>query len=472
MSYSRHNAWERPNVLFILSDQLRADYTGFGGSPFVKTPVLDKLAGEGTIFSRCYVQNPTCAPSRASILTGRYPRTHRLRMNGVDMPHDEITAMHSFRNAGYRTALVGKLHFQPMQSYAGGRRDYGFDHFLIAESPADALPDNAYIAWLARKGISAQALNPKEHRGRTPYPFPLEAAHHYSTWVADQSSDYIRSSARLGIPFFLNASFFDPHHPYTAPEPWFSHHKPGDMPAPDYYPGMHDRNPPLYEKLRANAWGKDFPKTGIDDWKAMRAAYAGQVEHLDHSIGSIIKTLDETGQIENTIVCFVSDHGDMLGDKGLFEKGPYHYEEIIRVPAFIRAPKSAGIRAGRVNGIVESIDLLPTLYDLCGVPIGEGVQGKSMFNRSGSLESQRGSVIVEDFHVHCNTNCTTLVTEEWKYTRFEGESWGDLYNLKEDPKEHNNLWEKAPDLRSRMCDLLCERLVATTDRLPLVQSSY
>ena len=473
MAYSRFPGAERPNVLFILTDQLRYDTLGFNGNSIIKTPNLDKLAASGAVFKNCYVQNPTCGPSRACLLTGRYARSHGLRRNGCALPEDQPTMMKHLRVNGYHTALVGKLHFQPFQVSLAEHPDYGFDSMKMAEVPTvGGLRNNAYLEWCQAQGLSLLKIGEGCKDSFSPYPFAPGDRCHYSSWVAEEAAKYIGLSPTLGRPFFLNLSFFDPHHPYTTPEPWYSMYTPEevrdiDWPHDDFW----NDKPELFQKRR-EAFGSNFLKTTRESWRNVRACYYGMVSHLDDCIGRVIRALEAANLMDNTIICFTTDHGDMQGDKGLFDKGPYHYQETVRIPAMIWAPPKFDLQQGQVvEDLVESIDLAPTLMQMCGVCPYAGIQGESLW-REGKFGSGRQSVLIEDFHEFERQHCVTVFDGQWKYNRYEGEEYGELYDLENDPMEHINLWGKCPKQQMRMAEIMLERLIRSHDQLPLPHSHY
>ena len=191
------------------------------------------------------------------------------------------------------------------------------------------------------------------------------------------------------------------------------------------------------------------------------------ITHMDAQIGRFIDGLKKQGLYDSSMIVFISDHGEMLGDHDLLYKGPYHYDQIMKVPCVIKFPNNE--HAGqRVSGLAESIDLVPTILQTAGLPIHPGIQGRSLLSGDGmQLAQPRESTLTEDFHEHGSQNAVTLRTDDWKYTRFEGETFGELFNLKDDPHELCNLWDQAPGQRAAMTEMLLERMIAAVDPLPL-----
>ncbi|MFV0416576.1 MAG: sulfatase, partial [Chthoniobacterales bacterium] len=370
----------QPNILFITSDQQHWRTLG-RNLPGIQTPNLDRLANEGTLFRRAYCPNPTCTPTRASMITGLQPSRHGAWSLGTKLPEDVPTVGSLFSEAGYETSLIGKAHFQPllvteefssMESYPLMKdldfwRDfhgpfYGFDYVEVARNHADeSHVGQHYAIWMEEKGLNdwekhfqnrwnqfsfGDTVNPpQKHRWTLPEEF------HMNAWIADRTNARIDKAQQDGKPFFLWASFFDPHPPYLVPEPWNTLYDPAALDVPALDPEEVENMAPIVrEALKENPDFSPWEETshlshGLHSHKHDRedlakdiAVYYGMVSMMDKYIGRILDHLDATGQADNTLVVFTSDHGHYYGHHGLIAKGPFHYDDGIRVPFIARGP--------------------------------------------------------------------------------------------------------------------------------------
>jgi arylsulfatase len=461
----------RPNVLLIMADQLRADALGAWGNSVIRTPHLDALARTGARFTNHWTQHPVCMPSRASIFTGRYPSAHRVRSNGVPLAPTEVTLAQLFAGAGYRTGGAGKFHFIPhlhgqlptMETHPGPF--YGFTEFHMGEDGRRG----EQAVWISR--------NYPQYAGKPDNQIPLKL--HNSTWSADHTIRFIRESVAGHQPFFAFCSFVDPHHPYNPPSPYREMYRETDMPAPWRKDGEHDDKPPFYAGLL-----KEQRKI-TDRLRYFRTQYFGEITLIDDSIGRILQSLEETGQRAGTIIVFCSDHGDSLGDHDIWYKGPYHYRPVACTPLIINWP--GRVREGKVvDGLVQTIDIFPTLTELAGIANPPGVQGRSQAAvlttaagetgyTSALIEFADSGAAVEGVPNHLESgDLYTLVTPEWRMSYYPARPWGELYNLREDPHEFANLYHSpsTADVRRKLKDELLDRIAAAHDPLPVRQDLY
>ena len=472
LSIGQSQTAHRPNVLLIMTDQHRWDAFGYAGNDAIRTPHLDSLARGGTRFTECWAQHPVCMPSRASIFTGRYPSVHGVRSNGVPLPRSETTLAQVFLDNGYRTGGAGKFHFLPHYPYGSplpmmeNHPDpyYGFAEFHIGEDGRSG----EQWEWIKRR-------HPKYHK-KPDHEIPVEL--HNSYWVASHTIDFIRDSARSGEPFFAFASFVDPHHGYNPPSPYREMYREEDMPRPFRREGEHDGKP-------------DYVRRTLDSharWRERtlhhRAQYYGEVTFIDDSIGRIMEALEANGVRENTLVVFLPDHGDLLGDHDLFFKGPQHYRECANLSLLFHWP--GRVQEGKVvDGFAQEIDVFPTIAELAGLPATPGVQGRSLADAvtTDSIDTGQDSIFIE----HAISGLTakgvpdsrtpggyTVRTREWRMTYYPALENGDLYHLTDDPKELVNRWRdpKLDVVRAEMKDLLLARMAAAHDPLPVRQNRY
>lgn len=467
----------RPNILWLCTDQQRHDTIHALGAAGMHTPHLDQLCTDGVAFTRAYCQSPVCSPSRASFLTGRYPRTTRCRQNGQQIPADERLLPRLFVDAGYRCGLAGKLH---LASCSDGkiesRTDDGYHDFWWSHHPQpDWANANAYTAWLNEKGLRWEDLYEQPASGSDYWKNGVPAEHHQTTWCAEMAIKFIHENARL--PWFFSFNCFAPHHPFDPPAAYRERINPATIPLPKQRPGELE-NKPHFQRLDAE-WAHYSPgefHAGAmtdQDRRETVAAYRAMCEHIDHEIGRVLDALDETGQRENTLVIFMSDHGEMLGDHGLWFKGPHFYEEAIRVPLVMRWP--GHFRAGhRVDGLVELIDLAPTLLEAAGVtPPPDRLQGRSLISQltgQASSSRHRDSVFCEYYNswTHRDAYASMLRTETEKVVVYHGTGEGELYDLVADPDEFENLWDRpeASLRRSRLVERCFDASVFSMDPGP------
>lgn len=516
---------KRPNFLFIITDQQRADHLGCYGNDTVKTPNIDGIAQKGTRWDRFYVANPICMPNRASIMTGRMCSAHGARHNGIPLSKDHTTFVELLKDAGYSTGLIGKSHLQSFTGLAATNkyepeegkhtpslhlRDaqknnrhsedydlevvpkwdrplaerlngdfYGFEHVEIAADHAD-LASGDYLLWAREQRADFDDLVGPDNAlpdnrieapqaWRTAVPEEL-----YSTnWIADRSQDWIAKQAESDAPFFLQMSFPDPHHPFTPPGKYWDMYDPEEMELPASF--GKGNLPPIAAMQEAMKNGTDprdnqnpFAVTE-DEARAIIALTYGMITMIDDAIGRVLKTLEETGQAGNTIVIFTSDHGDYMGDHGLMLKLLLHYQSIIRVPFIMYDPQNPSTSALDVS-LGSSIDIAPTILARAGIQAFNGIQGRDLF-----ADEAPEAIIVEEDSQRTMTGfdrpqrVRTLVTQSHRMSLRQGEDWNELYDLRADPEEVQNIYDQpsAQPVRQELTDTMLRRMIELQDRSPL-----
>jgi arylsulfatase A-like enzyme len=367
---SETEAQEQPNVLFIMADQMRWDVLSCAGHPICRTPVLDAMAERGVRFANFYSASPVCTPARYSIFNGRHVPVHDGWANSLPPRQGEIFLPSILKHYGYATAIAGKLHFEPKGD------DFGFDDFRSyrAEGPT---PERGYDAYMTRKYGDAYTRNRVvEGTGRKGVGLFADPPEDYDTsWITAQTIEALDLLEQSGKPWFLFCSYHDPHSPFIEPEPYFSMYDPESIPLREI--------PPDVQELRRNALGTQERAHVMDDPEVVRAVtamYYASTTHVDHDIGIVLAALEERGLTDNTIVVFLSDHGDMMGDHGRINKKTM-YEGAAHVPLIVQVPASLcpDLTPGRVvEAITSQVDVMPTVLDLCNLPVPQGVQGKSL----------------------------------------------------------------------------------------------
>lgn len=365
----------KPNILFILTDQHAHDCLSVMGHKIVETPNIDRLAAEGVLFRCAYTPSPVCAPARASIFSGMFPYPSGVTFNWVPFRGDTVLVTEHLQNAGYDTALVGKLHFVPHVKRFGFRYKKLHDAMYSIYADDDKYSD--YVKWLKESSyrnrpdevVRLADEDESAFRRGDWYRFWMGSnwrtdEEHSNTWVANESIEYLDRWRPADGPFFLNVSFFGPHQPFDPPEPWASRYRPEDIELPpQFYAEI--ENAPIYD-ARERARCEENKRTWDEGtFKKMLAAYFGQVAMIDHNIGRIFETLHRIGQWNDTLIVFASDHGDNNAAFGRFGKGNM-YESSARVPLVVKpAPSLTTPRV--VEKPVSTIDLFGTFCETAGV---------------------------------------------------------------------------------------------------------
>lgn len=468
------NGGAMPNILWICPDMQRFDTIEGLNNDHIRTPNLRKLMSESVTLTHAFVQNPVCSPSRASFLTGRYPHTTGLRALGQRIRPDERLVTRMLSDAGYACGLSGKLHLSP--TFGGrleDRIDDGYSVFKWSHDISNTWPGhNMWRTWLSEEGVKIPEP-PRGLKGRA-WGMPLEPRYSQTAWCSNMAIEFMRGQRQFN-PWLMSVNIYQPHAPYWPTAEYLSHYHPENIPSPNYHEGELE-NKPVYQQIDSRGahggHGLSFAATSDYDHRKIRAAYYAMVEQVDTEVGRMLEALEETGQADNTIVIFMSDHGDMLGDHGMFLKGPYFYEGAIRVPLIIRWPGKykAGLRS---DALVEMVDLAPTLMEAAGLPIPVGVQGRSLTPLlTGQTTRHRSSIYSEYFDSLALYNpppmATCVRTDEYKLVYYKGLTSGELYDLKKDPSETYNLWDSANarPAREEMLHLLVSRMIDTVDPIP------
>jgi arylsulfatase A-like enzyme len=440
---------KRPNVLWICTDQQRHDTIRSLGNPHINTPCIDSLVGQGVAFTQAYAQSPVCTPSRAAFMTGRYPRTTKCRQNGQALPPGEKLISRLFADAGYTCGLAGKLHLATCANgVVEARIDDGYSVFHWSHHPQPDWPENAYTQWLHSKGTSWEELYGGPSTAYIKHGVPEE--YNQTTWCAERAIEFIRE--QNGAPWFFSYNCFAPHHPFDPPADFLARYNPSDMPLPKVKPGELETKT-TYQQLDGkfahnDPNGYDVATMTDRDKREVTAAYYAMVELIDKQVGRMIAALEETGQLENTIVMFMSDHGEMLGDHGVYLKGPHFYDEAVRVP-LIFSWKNRFAADLRADCLMELIDIAPTLLEAAEIDVPETIQGRSLLPillGQADASQHRDHVFSEYYNswTHKHSYGSMLRTREEKIVVYHGTDQGELYDLKNDPDEFENLWS-APE---------------------------
>ena len=436
---------KRPNVLFIMADQLRADALGCYGNEICRTPNLDSLASSGVLFTNGLTPNPICVPARASITTGNYPHVcTAVKRNSGRIRDDQIKLAGHFASCGYETYACGKLHYVPYSPPAQARLLHGFQHCDLTESgrlqchfdPTGKMRGlEDYIDYLADVGWAGYSrAHGAGNNDVRPCPTPLPAEHHVDHWVADCTIKRLREHVRTrpDKPFLIFCSFPKPHSPMDPPHEYAALYDPRDIPPPVGSESLlADRNPSLQRTRQTHAMATLSPAAR----QVIKAYYYGLVSFQDAQIGRVMEALEQLGVADDTIILYTADHGDLLGDFGTYFKGNF-LEGSVHVPLIFKAPSvPGGQRRGQLAGLQ---DILPTLATLTGCALSRQVQGVDL---SGALRDGRAGVR-EVFYGTCGdrpAQSAMVFDGRWKYCYAEQGSTEELYDLAEDPGELVNL---------------------------------
>jgi choline-sulfatase len=436
------------NVLFLLSDQHRPGSLGLQGDPFAHTPNLDALAHTGMRFEQTYCSNPVCTPSRASILTGLYTHNHRAWNNATPWPFEIRTMAHHFSRAGYVSGLIGKMHFVDAQTHGFDYRlDFNdwyqylgpktklFAEELSRANSGSGLPqiDDLWRdfgdPW---KGVrETDGRKGAVHIGRAS---KIPEQDHFESFVARESARFLKRFGKQ--PFFLISSYLKPHDPFMPPERFANMFRAENMGLPETYGKVKLDSVPNEIRRRIL---NDPANPEIKDPALARqriAMYYGNLAHLDDCLGRVLAALRELDLEKDTIVIYSSDHGEMLGEHGLWHKFVF-YEPSAGVPLFVRVPGLTR-EGSRSRAPVSLVSLLPTLLDLCGLPIPPGLDEEPLtpFLREPEREAKRP--VYSEFALTTKNAKYMIRRGEWKYS-FYVNDMPELYNLSADPEEMNNL---------------------------------
>jgi arylsulfatase A-like enzyme len=438
-----------PNILWICTDQQRYDTIHALGNEYIRTPNMDKLIKAGMAFTHAHCQSTICTPSRGSFLTGRYPRPIRSCRNGNDEWDNAAPLItKTLAEAGYDCGLAGKLHLSAAHGRIEKRPDDGYRAFHWSHHPSDSWPrGHAYEEWLNSQGTGHTEL--KKKYGYIP------AKYHQTTWCTDRAIDFIKEK-RNG-PWLFSLNCFDPHPPLDPPKKYLDRFDIDSLPEPPFAASDIEQQKRL-EGVFFQSKCKQYEER---EGRALLAKYWAMIELIDENVGRLIETLERTGQRQNTLVILTSDHGNMVGHHGLTAKGCRFYEGLVRVPLIFSMP---GVVKQNVHNdaLVELVDIAPTLLELAGLPADDGMHGKSLLRQFTHPEAAGEH---RPFVYSTYTNAlahgekdgksygTMIRTKRYKLVNYHGHGRGELFDMKNDPGEFNNLWDD-PGHRKVKMDLM------------------
>ena len=458
----------RPNILWICTDQQRYDTIGALGNRYVSTPNIDRLVEEGVTFTHAYCQSPICTPSRGSFLTGMYPSAVHVNGNGNEyFPDNPPLVTRLLADAGYDCGLIGKLHLASAYGRIEPRVNDGYRYWQYSHAPRDDWETgHGYADWVRSKGHILGELT-KSIAG-------VPAELHQTTWCAEKTIEFVRQER--DTPWLASVNIYDPHPPFNPPQTYRNMFDPADMPGPLFresdleqqrkleavdfqskgrFPEELDIRSPIVPQ---SPGAGEVASAGGRDAKTLQAAYYAMIKLIDDVLGRILETLEETGQRERTVIIFTSDHGEMLGDHGLIQKGCRFYEGLVRVPLIFSWPGhfEQGLRSDALVGLLDKV---PSLLDLAGLEISDRMQGMSLLPilKGEVPPSHHRDFVRCEFYDALDQPDGTFATmyrdRRYKLVMYHGHAHGELYDLETDPGEFENLWD-ASSAQSLKLDLM------------------
>ena len=419
---------KKPNILMLFTDQQRFDTIHALGNPVIKTPAFDRICADGVAFTSAYSPSPVCVPARCSMVYGQYPMRTRCYENRYGMPEDRPSFADVLSAAGYRTHGIGKCHYTP-DKYALR----GFQTREVQEEVPSRGSDD-YMKFLEREGYG-ELCEPHGARGEMyyiPQISQLPPKLHPTQWVGDRSVEFIKAQKDSSQPWYLFSSYIHPHPPFAPPSPWHKLYRSYDMPLP-HVPQDAESLHLHINRCQNRYKGRDH---GIDNnlLRNMKAHYYGCISYIDYQVGRILDTLEEQGQLENTLVLLSADLGEHLGDYNCFGKRSMH-DSCARIPMLVSMP-------GRFDGgtqctrPVSLVDVMPTVLNAAGCDLGglaldgedlhDVASGKSGRQAVYSQRAAEGEAIY------------TAVTDRWKYAYSAPDNREFLFDRVMDPRETRN----------------------------------
>jgi arylsulfatase A-like enzyme len=514
-------------ILFVTTDQQRYDTLGCNGGTLARTPVVDALASSGVRYERAHPQSVVCMPSRSTILTGQHPSTHGAWMNGVPLPVDAPSVAALLQRAGYRTALIGKAHFQPFldpfarfienslarlgtftaeQPWSDGTTGphRGFEH--LESATHGAVGPLHYARWLADNhpeavggfypvldgSLEVNAAGGGDTGAPQVHDNPIQRDWYHTDWVADRTIAWLDSLAPAD-DWFCWMSFPDPHHPWDPPSSELGRVDWRDVPLPDgYIADADERERVLDAKPRHwRAWydgrlvsNYEAPLSWVpatmsaDQVREVNARNSVECELIDEALGRVLTAIEVRGWVDDVDVVFTTDHGELQGDFGLLFKGPYHVDGLMRLPLVWRPAPSAGTAPAAVHRPVGLVDLAPTFCTIAGLAVPDWMEGKPLPIDDSSADARGFERVLTEWDSELfgvGVHLRTITRDGWVCSTYQpGYSHdgteGELYSLNDDPLQRDNRWEDAAlsALRSDLvADLWDHQPPRRSPRLPV-----
>jgi arylsulfatase len=432
----------RPNILIMMTDQQRSDTICAGGASFMKTPNIDRLASYGRLYTNAYSPNPICMPARHNMLTGLTARHHGYPENcyGFGMPLGIPTFPQILSDHGYETRTIGKNHFYP------SRRHNGYLNMELMEEVPAFREEDQYLMYLKKNGYG-HVLNIHGVRNllyMVPQRSQIPEEHHGTTWVANSAIDFIETNHGRH-PWLLTLGWIAPHPPFNVPDEF------SELYNDVEFPGPHVSKTSISSHAEENKLLGDLPNQHY--LRRMRELYYGAITHVDHHVGRILDSLESSGQLQNTLILFISDHGEMLGDHGTYQKW-LPYDSCSKIPFILHFPDRVNL--GEVSDdFVDLNDVLPTILDAAGLeyPGSYELAGRSLLEDVPRKSHQ----YIE--YASGNRRWISFRNNTHKYNYYFGGGKEELFNLEQDHTESENLLEVSQNEVRHIKEDLHDRLV-------------
>ena len=466
---------DKPNILLITTDQQRHDSLGCYGFKAGYTPNFDQMAKEGVVFDNHYTTNPVCTPTRSSIHTGKHLPGHSVYKLYDDLPEDEVLFPKKLQETGYKTALVGKLHVMGRLKEEKQRHpNDGFDEYEWCLEPSISLDSqyNGYSKWLQEN--HPEFFKKLSSKGRSLHHFPQEV--HMTHWAAERTIHYIDEWGS-NQPFFIEMSVFDPHNPYQDyPKEMLGEIEPDKIPDPLVEEVNMEEKPEAVQREHENSYLGSFDDFSEEQLHRMRVGYHASIAFLDQEFGKVKKALERKGILDETLIIFTSDHGDMLGDHQLLVKGAFFYDPCTKVPLIIRWPER--IEGGkRVTELSQPHDITSTILSAAGYPDKKKKNEMPESNDLVQLAEDRDNeghefaiCIYRNTGINKNKDyfeppiyATMIRGDRYKLNLYHDLTFkdgieGELFDMKNDQNELNNLWDdpEYQSVRRRLTERLLD----------------
>lgn len=453
----------RPNILWYCTDQQRFDTIKALGNPYVDTPNIDKLVESGVAFTHTYCQSPICTPSRSSFLTGLYPaRLHNTRNGNDTFPEFPPLITKLIAESGYRCGNIGKFHLTSSGHRTEPRLDDGMTYWQFSHAPRDDWEEGHHYAdWVRERGGDLDPMRNSEDR--------VPPEYHQTTWATECALEFI--GIESDAPWLLCVNIYDPHPPFIPPKVYADMFDPNEMPGPYF----REEDLENQKKLEAIDFQGEALPPEEHDAKRMQAYYYAMIKQIDDQFQRVLEHLEASGQLDNTVIIFTSDHGESLGDHGLLQKGCRFYEGLVRIPLILSWPGKFLQNVQR-DALVELLDLTSTIVELAGLEQPAYMQGKSLIpllTDATQTDEHREFVRSEYFDAldpfftdGVGAFATMYRNRKYKLSIYHGHDIGELYDLEQDPWEFNNLWDN-PDYAEVKAELVYKsfdaHVVLTTD---------
>jgi arylsulfatase A-like enzyme len=497
------------NILFIITDQLRADHLACYGNPDIKTPNIDALAKDGIKFTNAYCTNPICMPNRSTIFTGKYPSIHGVRCNGINLDKAIPTFTQTLRKCGYHTSSIGKIHLncltptfnfksKSVESIIGWtfqpkdkrpiipKPYYGLDEVDLIVGHGDAVAGH-YLDWLEERSPElVKSIKNRIHQlfEKSCYETQIPEELYQTSYITEKTISFLQRFSEgyyENKPFFLHCSFPDPHHPVCPPGKYKEMYSPEKLNISASFADTLDDHTIIGKYLK-NTYANSayIRKTDEEEIRKFLAYTYGTLSLIDSGVGQILAALSSFGLDNNTMVIFTSDHGEICGDHGIIFKGMVHYRGIINVPLIWKVPKITQPNF-ITKSLASSIDIPLTILNLLeinGKFHPPGMQGYDLtpILKDPNFKVREYCLIEEDEDFQSKKGnyqpplrIRTLVSENYRITIYQGrEDTGELYDLRKDPNECNNLWHDAGsrDLKFKLLSKLLHELINIQNRYP------